>query len=102
MVQCLLPGLHELFIMFRCECGQQFIACRAKARVGISDLGHASGASWRKLNIEPTRCHAGRDLQHLDEVLLWLVTRDIPNCAAQRIRRDKDAVTLRDTTGTDD
>src|SRR5437588_6653875 len=102
MVQSLLPALHKLLIMLNCECRHQFIACRAKAGVGISDIGDAPGAFFTKLNIQPTRCHAGRNLQHFDEELLWLVTSDIPNCGCPLVRRDKEAVTLRNTTGTDD
>jgi hypothetical protein len=102
MVQCFFPGPHELSIMLRGECCHEFVACRAQAGVGIRDLSHATAAFWRKLNIQPTRCHAGRNLQHLDEELLRLVARDIPNRTAPLVRRDKDAVTLRHATGTDD
>jgi hypothetical protein len=102
MVQCRLPGLHELLIMLRCECSYQFIACPTKAGVCVSDVGDAPCAFFTELNIQPARRDAGRNLQHLDKKLLWLVTRDIPNCAAPLVRRDKDTVTLRNATGTDD
>jgi hypothetical protein len=70
--------------------------------MGVRDVGDAPCAFFTKLNIQPARCDAGRNLQHLDKKLRWLVTRDIPNCAAPLVRRDKDAVTLRNTAGTDD
>src|SRR5262245_2108146 len=88
--------------MLRCECCHQFITCRAEAGMSISDIGGASGPFLTKLNVQPTRGQARRDLQHFDEELFWLVTRDIPNGAAPSVRCDKDAVTLRNTTGSDD
>ena len=70
--------------------------------MAVSDVSKTFIAVFRKLNVQPTGCYAGQNLQHFNMPTCRLVTCDIPDCSSQFVRRDEDSITFGNTGGTDD
>src|SRR6266487_767872 len=83
------------------ESGHEFIPSGTNAGVAVSNIRKTFIAVFGKLNLQPTGCYTGQNLQHFNKPSFWLVTCDIPNCRSKLVRREEDSITLGNTRRTD-